>query len=362
MRGGGLFAVPFDLDTLEASPPAAMVQPEVWTDSVWAVARYDVSPDGTLVYAPGGDFARTIPTWIERDGGREQALPLPADIYNTFNLSPDGTKLAIQVGSGVQDQIYIYDSVRGSFSRSTLEGSNTYPVWSHDGRTIYFSSNRDGRYRLYRKPVDGSGPAERVLSDEQERVMEVELQWPISVTPDGAWLLIMTWGHPGRGGDSWVVALDGSEDPKPLLATESNEIIPMISPDGRWVAYLSDKTGPYEINVRPFPDVGQREWQVSDGGGFDARWSPQGDELLYRTGWSGLMSVSVSSGPDLAPGVPRQVIDTDFHDAAGASFDLSRDGRRILVNKPVDLSLTEPTALKLVGGWSEELRRLAPLR
>jgi hypothetical protein len=195
------------------------------------------------------------------------------------------------------------------------------------------------------------------LTDEQEAALGTDLHWPISVTPDGRFLLSMTWAHPVRGGDVWSVPLDGSGDPQLLLGTESNEIIPVISPDGNWIAFLCDRTGPYEIFVRPFPDVQSREWQISDGGGFDARWSPRGDEILYRKGWSGLMSVSIGFGPDgqLEPGVPREVFETDFHDAAGSSFALSPDGRRVLVNKPVEVSLQDSTPLSLVTGWGGEV-------
>jgi serine/threonine-protein kinase len=359
MRGGGLFAVPFDLDRLEASPPAVSVQPEVWTDSIWALARYDASSDGTLVYVSGGDFARTVPTWVDLETGEEEPLPVPHGVYNNFDLSPDGTQLAIQNASGAQDQVYIYDSRRGTFTRLTLDGANIYPVWSHDGGEVFFASSRDGEgYRLYRKPVDGSAPASRLLTDEQEALMETDLRWPTSVTPDGESLLIYTWGHPVRGGDLWKVPLRGSGDPEAVLATEANEIIPQVSPDGKWLAYLTDRAGPYRIMVRPFPDVERREWVVSGDNGFDPLWSPRGDALLYRQGWELMMRVPVGNGEELTPGVARELLETDFHDAAGSSFALSPDGKRVLVNKPVDVSLRDETPVTLVTGWAGEVSRV----
>jgi serine/threonine-protein kinase len=357
MRSGGLHAVPFDPVRLEASPPAVSVQPGAWTDSVWGNARYDVSRDGTLAYVPGGDYARTIPTWIDLATGEEEALAIPAGVYNNFDLSPDGTRLAIQTATGAQDQVYVYDSRRRTFTRLTEEGSNTYPVWSHDGREVLFASNRDGEDRLFRKPVDGSAPATRLLTDEQEALMETKRRWPCSVTPDGRYLLIMTWAHPRRGGDIWKVPLDVSGDPEPVLATATNEIIPQISPDGRWIAYLSNRTGEYQIAVRPFPDVEQREWIVSTGEGYDARWSPDGDALLYRRGSMGLLSVPVGRGDLIEPGLARELIETDFHDSSGSSFAVSPDGKRVLVNKPVDVSLRDKTPVRLVTGWSGEVSR-----
>ncbi len=361
MRGGGLFAVPFDLERLEASPPAASVQPHVWTDSIWSPARYDVSSDGTLVYVSAGDFARTVPTWIDLQTGEQEPLPDPHGVYNNFDLSPDGTQLAIQSASGAQDQVYVYDSRRGSFTRLTVDGANTFPVWSHDGREVFFASSRDGGgYRLYRKPVDGSSPASRLLTDEQEALMETDLRWPSTVTPDGKFLLIYTWAHPTRGGDLWKVPLDGSGDPQAVLATTGNEIIPQISPDGKWLAYLSSQAGPYQIKVRPFPDVDRREWVISSGGNsYDARWSSGGEALLYRRGSGQLMYMPVGEGDEFAPGVARELIEIDSHDSSGSSFAVSPDGKRVLVNKPVDVSLKDETPVTLVTGWAGEVARAA---
>ena len=360
MRGGGLFAVPFDLERLEASPPAVSVQPDVWTDSVWGEARYDTSSDGTLVYVSGGDYARAVPTWIDLRTGEEKALPVPPGVYSTFDLSPDATQLAIQNLGGAQDQVYVHDFPRGTFTRLTLDGTNRCPVWSHDGREVFFGSTRDGEPRLFRQPADGSAPASRLLTNEQEALVGPHLRCPGSVTPDGKSLLLSTLGLPARAGDLWKVPLHGSGDPEAVLPTEANEVIPQVSPDGKWLAYLLDRTGPSRIVVRPFPQVERREWVVSGTDGYDPRWSPRGDALLYRQGWGRLMAVPVGKGDEFTPGVARQLIETDFHDSAGSSFAVSPDGTRVLVNKPVGVSLRDETPLTLVTGWAGEVSRLVP--
>jgi len=358
IRSGALFAVPFDLDSLEASSSPISVQPEVWTDSVWAIARYDVSLDGTLAYIDGGDAARTVPTWINLETREEQPLPIPPGVYNTFNLSPDGTQLAIQNASGAKDQIYIYDANRGTFTRLTEDGANVYPAWSHDGREVFFASSRDGKgYLLYRQPVDGSAPATRLLTDEQEAIMETEQHWPSSVTPDGNYLLAFSWAHPTRGGDLWKVPLDGSGGPEVVLATPANEVIPQVSPDGKWLAYLSDQYGDYQIMVRPFPDVQRRVWVVSGDDSVDPRWSSSGDALLFRRGWGRLMKVSVGDGDEFVPGVAQELMEIDFHDSAGSSFAVSPDGKRLLVNKPVNVSYRDRTPVTLITGWGGEVLR-----
>ncbi|MCZ6834076.1 MAG: hypothetical protein O7F11_10050 [Acidobacteria bacterium] len=239
-------------------------------------------------------------------------MTVPHGVYNNFDLSPDGTQLAIQNASGAQDQVYVYDSRRGTFTRLTLDGANIYPVWSRDGREVFFASSRDGEgYRLYRKPVDGSAPASRLLTDEQEALMETDLRHPSAVTPDG-----------------------------------------------KWLAYLTNRAGPYRIMVRPFPEVERREWIVSGNDGFDPRWTPRGDALLYRQGWGRIMRVPMGDGDEFTPGVVRLLLEIDFHDAAGSSFAVSPDGKRVPVNKPVEVSLQAKTPVTLVTGWAEEVSRV----
>jgi len=356
IRGGGLFAAPFDLDRMELTGSPVSVLRGVRTDSLWGSAQYSFSENGTLVYISGGDWARTVPTWIDRQGN-EEPLPLQARVYNTFELSPDQQRLAIQV-IGAQDQIYVYDRSRETFSRSTLQESNFRPLWTKDGKRLIFCSDREGPLRMYWKLVDRSGTTERLMTEAQARKTGSSDHYPESVSPDGKLLLFWTWGHPQRGADIWILPLEGDREPRPLVATEANEILASFSPDGRWITFASDKTGRYEIFVRPFPEVDRREWQVSNDGGEDPRWSPLGDELFYRDG-DRLMSVPFSVEPDFTPGSPRLVLEADFHQSAGRSFDVSADGQRFLVNKPVMSGESAPP-IHMVTNWFEELKRLAP--
>jgi serine/threonine-protein kinase len=356
LRAGGLYAVPFDLERLEATAPPVEVQPGVWHDSVWTNAPYGIARDGTLIYAAGGNYAKCVPTWIDREGN-EEPLDLLAGVYNSFALSPDQTKLAIQVVGG-QDQIQVFDIARGTLSRLTLQGGNFSPVWSHDGKEVFFASNRDGDRRMFRKPADGSGTAQRVLTDSQSQLTETKMRWPGSVSPDGRYLLFTAWVHAERGADIWLLELDGQSDPEPLVASPATESCPMFSPCGRWVVYFSDKTGFYEIFVRPFPDADRREWQISSGGGDDARWSPQGDEIFYRHRLK-LISTPYTANRDFNPGSPRVLFEKDFHNSYGLSFEVSANAERFLVNKP-DISISGIRTLTLVTGWASELKRLVP--
>ncbi len=357
IKGGDLFAAGFDLETFEATSPPVNVQPDVQTDSIWGSARYATAKDGTLVFAGGGDFAYTVPTWIDLETGDEEPLPIAAGFYNTFNLSPDGKLLAIQVLGGVQDYISIFDSRSGTSTRLTEEGAACFPAWSHDGREVFFASNRDGEYRLFRKPVDGSAPASRLLTDEQEAVMGTSIRWPKSATPDGRELVIDTWAHPTQGGDLWRVPLDGG-DPQVILDSEVNDIIPQVSPDGEWLTYITNRSGDYRTMIRRFGSDQGREWVVSGPGGYDPRWSPDGKSIYYRNGPIGLTRVPVIQDGKVSPGIAQQVLQLNAHDSSGPSFAVSPDGRRILINRPVEFSLTDEKPITLVTGWAQEVRRM----
>jgi serine/threonine-protein kinase len=356
VRQGLLLAAPFDLERLEVTGNAVPVVDNVSTDSVWAIALYDVAADGSLVYVRGGDYASTIPTWIDRQGVGEE-LPMERNVYGTFQLSPDQTKLAIQVAAE-NDQIHIYDFARETSTRVTFEGTSRYPAWSHDGRELFYQAFRDGAATIIRRPVDGSGGEAPLLSAEDLTRFEGDSLMPLDVSPDGRHLLVGTWGDRETGGDIWLIALDGSSDPRPLIRTSASEIIPSFSPDGDFMLYHSNKAGEYGIYVRPFPDVDQREWTISTRGGYDGRWSPEGQEILYRTGARQLMSVPYELEPTFRPGSERLVAALDAHDSAGFSFDISADGERILVNRPA-MSYTDERPVVLVSGWFVELEELA---
>jgi serine/threonine-protein kinase len=352
MRQGTLFGAPFDLERLEVTGEPVRVGPDVWTDSVWAEARYDLAADGTLIYLSGVDYAATVPTWIDRDG-TEEKLSIPRNFHGTFQLSPDQSRLAIQV-SEAQAQIHTYDFARDSLTRLSFEGSSWHPTWSQDGQELIYAGYREDGSTILRQRVDGIGEEDLVLTAEHRQLIDATTFDPYTVSPDGRHLLITTWGNLETGGDIWLLALDGKSDPQPLLKTPDNEIIPMFSPNGDYILYSSNKAGPYGIYVRPFPDVDRREWPISTDGGYDARWSPTGGEILYRVGPMKLMSVPYELEPEFTPGLEQLVLETDFHDSPGFSFDISLDGERILVNKPA-VSLLDDRPVILVTDWFTEL-------
>ncbi|MHC4300176.1 MAG: protein kinase domain-containing protein [Planctomycetota bacterium] len=303
-QAGGLVAAPFDLATLQAGdavPVLEKVLLDSWMDSV----QYTFSGDGSLVYVPGGDTAKSIPVFVDRQN-KDEPLPMPAQIYGPPKVSPDGIHLAIVVAGAKQD-VYIYDIATGRPMRLTLEGSNTDPVWTPDGRRVTFSGKREDQEKrsIYWKPVDGSGDAELLYSSEHHA-------YPCSWSPNGKRLAFF-------GNGVWVLPLEGPREPELIIKTESTiEWGPAFSPDGRLIAYTSDRDGKFQVCVRPYPD---NDWerQISNDFGEEPVWSPKGDKLFYRNGdkW---MVVSISTEPEFAAGPPQVLFEGLYNNVPGVSI------------------------------------------
>ena len=356
MRSGELMAAPFDIEDLSVEGPSVKVLDRVATDSLSAVSQYSFARNGTLIFVEGGDWARTIPSWIDRDGRSEPLPQMPPGVYGQLSLSPDASKVTLGVIHD-EDDIYIYDLRRDTFERLTLEGGDTFPVWANDRDVIYGSTRDDGEHAaLFRQTVGGTGAPQPLLDPVGAGIdLGVLDHLPTSVSRDGRFLLFVGQ-HPQRGLDVMLLGLE-SGSPRLLAATEHSEVNGTFSPNGRWVAYLSDKTGRHEVFVRPFPSWDQ-EWQISSGGGDDARWSPDGSELFYRDG-ARLMSVRYSEEPTFQPESPRLLLTTDFHNVAGMSFDIAPGGERFLHLRPVEAAATQ-RHIRVVSNWFADLERLVP--
>jgi serine/threonine-protein kinase len=282
---GGVLAAPFDQDRLEVVGPAVPLLEGVSVASTRS-ARFAVAGNGTLVYQTGGAGAGGPLVRVERDGA-ESVVVDAAREYNLVRYSPDGSRVAVQL----EDDIWIHDVVGGTATRLTVEGSNQSPVWSPDGGRVAFGSQRDGGLGVWWRAVDGSTPAERLV---ETRFPPHPGGW----TPDGRRLVYRQAGE-GTARDLWALTLEGDSGAAPYLATEFEEAAPVLSPDGRWLAYVSNETGRYEVYVRAFPASGGRI-PVSTEGGFEPLWSRDGTELYYRSGGGGGGSL-VAAEVELTP-------------------------------------------------------------
>ncbi len=225
------------------------------------------------------------------------------------------------------------------------------PLWSPDGERVFFGF--DGvPWDIYSKPVDGSGPAEQLTAG--------AYRVPTSITSDGK-TIVFRQGGAGDNLDIGMVRLEGEGEPEMLLETSFNEHTPKLSPDDRWLAYVSNESGRDEIYVSPFPGSGKV--QISTEGGMEPMWSRDGRELFYRNGEK-MMAVAISAGPELSPGKPTLLFEGryDLIEGPGASnYDVTPDGQGfVMIRTPEGPESLGTTQITLVQNWFEELRQLAP--
>jgi serine/threonine-protein kinase len=361
VAAGTLHAIRFDPERLETLGTAVAVLPQLAVTGNGAI-DFAVAADGTLVYAnvagSPGATERTL-VWVDRTG-KEEPVGTPPRAYEQPRLSPDGTRVAIY-SADQENDIWILDLGRATLTRLTLDpGQDNFPMWTPDGHRIIFSSNRGvGQPNLWSQAADGTGAAERLTTNNSHA------QFLNGITPDGsAALYNETTETMGR--DLLQVELDGSHRVTPLVQTKFDERNGTVSPDGRWLAYESNNSGSFEIYVRPFPNVGDSQRQISTAGGKQPLWARSGKELFYLGADGTLLRVPVeASGGTWHAGAPVKVLEGRYYTGTGSgrAYDVSLDGKRFLMIKaPATDTAATPPAVILVQHWDEELKRLVPTK
>ena len=352
LRGGDLWAVAFDLDTLTVQGQPALVEQGIRVEGGGAI-QFAVAEDGGLAYLSGrGDAGGFTFVWVSRDGSEE---PVAADAaaYGEFTLSPDGTRIAVNIGGfgpAGQGAAWVYDLVRDTSTRLTFESDEVgaqVPTWTPDGTRVAFGPP------LSWKRADGIGAVER-LDDSPFR-------FPMAFSADGTTLVFEDRAAAGGGGVG-VLTLEGDHTTTLVIDGEFDERNPALSPDGRWLAYSSDETGRRQVYVQPFPDVDSGRWQMSTDGGFWPVWSPAGGELFYRT-LTGVMALAFETEPTFTPGALTQLFERNSFGTGNRRMAVSPDGQRFLLFATATESGDSDAArsqLIVVQNWFEELRRLVP--
>jgi len=355
---GTLLAAPFDVGRLELTGVAVPVAEGVAMLSA-GPAFFAVSQTGTLVYRRGSTGSTHTPVWVERDGTAREIDPgwrvrgVPAQ--SSLTLSPNGDRLAISIVDleGTTD-LWVKQLDTGPQSRLTFEGAdNRRATWSPDGQSMMFISNRAGTLDVWTKPADGSGTAEVVL-DRESDVYEG------FYSPDGTWLVFRE-GNAGIVRDIYAIRPGVDSAAVALTATEFNEYSPALSPNGRWLAYVSNESGRDEVYVIPFPEgrLGGGLVQVSADGGGSPVWAHSGRELFYRNGNNELVAVQVSGDPTFAARQQDVLFSMEDYLLSGGHpmYDVSQDDQRFVMLRNVG---AEDAELILVENFSEELKRLVP--
>jgi WD40 repeat protein len=342
-RAGSLFTVRFDQAQGGVSGEPTLIASGVTMESFFGHVQATVSENGVIAYVPGRDRAVGVPAWVDRMGGI-QPLKLPPRLYGIVDLSPRGDRMAVHVGD-VRDYIWVFDLATATGRRVPYPEAAGWPLWAPDGRRLAFSV------------FAGSTPSKIVVRDadggsDQREVFDSAGLYTQGVgwSPDGGVLAISKWGTPAS-----LVFVPSTGSQTEWKGARFDLWNGQFSPQGRWVAYSSNETGQFEIWIRSYPD-GATIRQLSSDGGVEPVWLPSG-ELFYRQGnrW---MSTQVQDGSDLRWTPPQLAFETAFIDTPGRSYDVSPDGKRLLVVRRPEADIRSKVGL--IVNWMRLADRPQP--
>lgn len=356
IRDKTLVAQPFDAGRLQLSGEPLVVVEGVLNfpgeGGPTAYAAFSISANGHLSYLTGKELLTQM-VWFDRAGNSLGSVG-PSDNYHEPWLSPDGKRIVVGRGDFQSNDIWLLDVARGTPTRFTFDPANDVcPLWSPDGSRIVYSSGRSGKREIYQKISSGAGSDELLLHTEHDAYAD---DWT-TTAKDGEFIIYET-DDPKTRFDLYVLPLFGDRKPFPFLNSEFNENHAQFSPDGRWVAYVSDEFGRAEVYVQSFP-VSGGQWQVSTTGGDQPQWRRDGRELFYVTPDKKLMAVAVTPGASFKAGAPvtlfaTRIPTTSLTDDRN-NFVPAADGQRFLVNNLVEEGNTRP--ITLVLNWAADLKR-----
>jgi serine/threonine-protein kinase len=351
-----LWAVRFDAQRLNAEgtpvPVLDDIRIEAGGDGPAALVNMAVASTGAVVYVSETSSDQRTLVWVDRQG-REQPIGDEARAFANPRVSPDGTRIAVNLLTEGGD-IWIWDIARRTLRQLTTDAPpNWIAAWFPDGQRLAFSARHNGVFQVHWQAADGSGVPQPLTEGPQNKS-------PDSISRDGR-LLLLTQHHPTQT-DTVVLPLDNPKAAKKLRETPEGERNPTLSPDGRWLAYESNRSGTPEIYVRPFPNVDHGEFKVTSDGGAAPVWARDGRELFYWKA-SGLMvsimAVTILPGPRFDFGAPRRVVQGRYaHPGLDTQYDVAPDGR-VVLSKPVAASSRDEIVIVL--NWFDELRRLVPV-
>ena len=351
---GVAMAVPFDLSTLSIrGAPVPVLQGIEMTRYLPELAW---SASGTLLYGVGSAGGALTLNEAGRDGAVTTFDSSWSGAFNSFALSPNGREVAVGAttpGAGLD--IWIKQLDHGPFTRLTFSGHDRRPTWSPDGREVAFIRDSASGGDVWARAADGGG-AERRLTHSHRAIQEV------SWSRDGKWLLVRTETGAAGNGDVLAVSALGDTATVPIAGSPATELQPALSPNGKWVAYMSNEAGLNEVYVRPFPDADAGHWQVSNGGGGSPVWSADGKELYFLNGSNRLIAAEIGPGPRFSVTKLDRLFDATAFGYVGYhwAFDATRDGKFVYLG-PAGSAKPAAAQLVEVDNWFADIRaRLQP--
>jgi eukaryotic-like serine/threonine-protein kinase len=349
--GTALKAIAFDARSGEVRGDATTIAGVQVATAANGATNFAISDTGTLVYSSFTGQTQSLRAlqWIDRTG-KVEPIPVAPQTYYYPVISPDGTRAAVERTTNGNRDIWILDLKRLTQTQLT-DGPNEdiLPIWTLDGRRVWFTSNRTGDFEIYSEAADGATGAKLEFAREG-------FQTPNFFTPDGTRLILYD-----RFQDLGVLDLRKPDRLEPLLSSEHDERLGDPSPDGQWMAYESDETGnQFEIMLRSFPRVNDRREKISINGGRYPRWGPKGSNELYYVSPDGdMMAASITLSPTLTIGGIKKLFTWEKPSSgrSGRLYDVSPVDGRFLVTKATGTDSPGPTEVSIVLNWIEELKR-----
>ena len=343
-NGTTLVAQPFDAGSLSTRGDPSRVLEQV--SRFITAAGFSVSNSGVLLIRPAAPFDTEL-VWSDRQGMRLGVVAPPAS-YGNIALSPDENHIAFDRAGGASSDVWIMDLGRRATSRLTSNPSvDNVPVWSADGRVVAFASEHGSGLDIYQRPVNQSEPDQPLL-----KLNAPPLVFPADWSSDGRYLMYYRT-DPKSKNDVWVLPLFGERKPFAVVQSEFNEWQAQFSPDGKWIAYVSDQSGIPQVYVQAFPTQ-TGTWPISIAGGIQPRWRRDGNELFYLAPDRKLMAVAVKTTATFEAESPRPLFETTL-DASQLrqTYAVSNDGKRFLLNAMIESSVPP---LTVVQNWPALLK------